>query len=279
MMKKEPGIEDEEAKMMMTTTNWNGGNFHHEGTQAVAFTNKETYVNAFMPDAQAIIQRMETSEEVEEVKYADTPGFATAEQIRASFMRRGSNVSPLKRKRDASIIEIKEEPVSTSSTNEHEHENQVMTTTPKRNRLSMKNPLTPHTARQIAQNTNTAPAKLAGRKMLIGEDDMTRKLREATELVNHLDIIIGNAQKKLKDDVKGADTLLTAAKDLIGASMGGRSSREEVGLALRESTGHAFRESTGHTSRESTVHTIGKSTGQASREPAPYYRDSSEDGI
>lgn len=263
-------MEEEDAKMMIT--NRDGSVFDYGGTPAVAFTDKETYVNAFMPDAQAAIQRMEGSEEVEEVKYADTPGFATAEQIRASFMRRRSNVSPLKRKRDVSIIEIKEEPVS--STQEFEGENQFITT-PKRNRFS-KNPLTPHSARQIAQNTNTAPAKLAGRKMvmgekkkmMMGEDDSAKelssekKLREVTELVNHLDIMIGNAQKKLRDDVHGADVLLTAAKNLIGVSLGGRIERESTDLTLRESTAFTFRESVSH----------------APREPAGW-REESEDGV
>lgn len=270
MMKKEPGmVEEEDVKMMITSRDMSV--FDHA---AVAFTDKETYVNAFMPDAQAAIQRMQGSEEVEEVKYADTPGFATAEQIRASFNRRRSNVSPLKRKRDISIIEIKEEPVSSTQEREHEHENQFITT-PKRNRFS-KNPLTPHSARQIAQNTNTAPAKLAGRKILMGEKMMTmmgeddsakelsseKRLKEVTDLVNHLDIMIGNAQKKLRGDVHGADALLTAARNLIGASLVGRAEWESTGLTLRESTGFTFEESVSH----------------ASREPAGW-REESEDGV
>lgn len=282
MMKKEPGMEEEEeeqAKMMITTTSNNARDGSVFGTPAITFTNKETYVNAFMPDAQAAIQRMQGSEEVEEVKYADTPGFATAEQIRASFSSRSRkrNLSPLKRKRD--VVVIKEEPVSAESTSgfDYDGDNQVLDTTPKRNRFAAKNPLTPHSARQIAQGNNTAPAKLAAWKMGTGEkmvgmggDESAGRLREVVDLVHHLDIMIGNAQKKLRDDVGGAETLLAAAKNLIGATMNERASKKEVEPALMEEASPAFRASVGLTFR--------KSAGRTFRDEA-MYRDSSEDGV
>ncbi|KAE9970118.1 hypothetical protein EG328_006471 [Venturia inaequalis] len=296
MMKKEPGLDEEEEdtkiNMHITTTNNRHRDdpfFDREGTSAVAITDKQTCVSAFMPNAQAAIQRMQTSEEVEEVKYADTPGFATAEQIRASFMsRKRSNLSPIKRKRDNDVVMIKEEPVSASSTQEHEFD-EAINTSPKRNRFS-KNPLTPHSARRIAQNNNTAPAKLAGRRtmecektmMMRDEGDSDKKLKEVTDLVHHLDIMIGNAQKKLRDDVGGAETLLVAAKKLIREGLGrtvtvekeegGRSfwEEEEADSVLREPTGPVFRDSVGLT--------LGKPVGRVSREEA-MYRDSSEDGV
>jgi hypothetical protein len=137
-----------------------------------------------------------------ETKYATSPGLATADQIRADLRRR-SDVGPLKRKRDPSIIEIKPE----HNSNEQE------VAMPKRNKTT-KNRLTPHTAHQIAQDTNTAPAKLVSRK-LIAEDDTVKHYHDVLALVRNLDTIVGNAQGKLREDVEGADQLLITARNLI----------------------------------------------------------------
>lgn len=304
-MKKEPGLKEEEEEddtnmnLQITASDSRNGNdpfFDHEDTPAVAVTDRRTYANAFIPHAQAAIERMAKSDEVEEVKYADTPGFATVEQIRASFLsRRKSGGSPLKRKRGESVVVIKEEPVSASSTQEQELdedlENQVSSnTTPKRNRFAAKNPRSPCSVRQIAQGDNTAPAKLAlGRRTVVGEknmlmtmddeDDSGKKLKEVTDLVNHLDILIGNAQKKLRDDVHGAGSLLTAAKKLIRESLVSQvEKKEEVDAVSRDLTGSVWGEPTGAVSRDPVGYTSRMAASRAAKEEA-MYRDSSEDGV
>ncbi|QDS69577.1 hypothetical protein FKW77_008224 [Venturia effusa] len=245
-MKREPGLEEgEDDKMLVSTSNVRDESVFT--TPALAFTGKGTNANAFMSDTQTANPRMEGNEETEEVKYADTPAFATAEQIRASFQRKRRDGSPNKPKRDQSVIEIKEESLSADSTDHFaiESVNHISNTTPRRNRVSNKNPLTPHSARRIAQDSNTAVAMVAARTVDEddgdGLDDSAGKLREVTEFVENLDIMIENAQMKLRgEDVFGTDSLLTAARDLIEEILGaGRSGKEkgEIGLASRVSTG------------------------------------------
>lgn len=206
-------IKKEEGNMMMTVTDARDESvLDDEGTPAVAFTNKATYVNAFMNDVHATIPQVKESKEVEVDTQRETPGFATADQIRNSLRRRSDAGQHLnKRKRDVSIIEVKAE----SSTDE-----QLEISTPnKRNRLS-KNPLTPHTARQIAQNTNTAPAKLAGRKMMVEDNSsVVKRYHDTMTMVKNLDVIIGTVQVKLRDDVDGAEQMLITAKSLIGMTL------------------------------------------------------------
>ncbi|TLD36034.1 Condensin complex subunit 2 [Venturia nashicola] len=308
MMKKEPGLlgeeeeeeEEEDTKMNLQITNIENhvGEdpfFQTGNSAAVAITDKQTYVNAFMPHAQTAIQRMAESEDIEEVKYADMPGFATADQIRASFLgRTKGNESPSKRKRDTSVVVIKEEPVSASSTQEHDfnrdQKNHTIDTTPKRHRLSVagKDALMSYSTRRSRQGNHTVSDTFAGRRMgLVGktalmrndtiednDDETTGKLKKTTELIYNLDIMIGNAQKKLGHDIRGADILLSAAKKLIREGLG-REVGDGASLALMEASGSALGESTGPIFHRGGA---GRAYSRAER-GAEMERDSSEDGV
>jgi hypothetical protein len=164
-------------------------------------TNKTTFT-APVKDARAATLEMDIKEEPE-------TKFATADQIRADLRRR-SDLSLLKRKRPSTpdFVDFKAD------------ENNITTLSPFKRSKPFRDPLTPHTTRQIAQNTNTAPAKLTGRKM-VSEDDttMAKRYHDVVALVKNLDIIIGNAAMKMRDDVEGAEQFLTTARNLIASSL------------------------------------------------------------